>query len=144
MATTTLQSGLRSASRIRVQVDLKNISGPVAFLIISCDQSYQKLYSFFKLLSARRPEVICYHIERAWYLYIAIIISPLLCYLLIIYLFVNYNIITNYILFKYKLSNFVHVLHIVSPTIISNGNWIHDLHANSTLPTANQGSLFIN
>ena len=49
----------------------------------------------------------------------------------IFYLFINYNTITNYILITYELSNFDHVLGVVSQTIISAGNRAHDSHANS-------------
>ena len=48
-----------------------------------------------------------------------------------IYLFINYNIITNYIIIIYKLSNFDHVLGVVSQTRVYGGNRTHDPHANS-------------
>ena len=47
------------------------------------------------------------------------------------YLFINYNTITNYILIIYELSNFDHVLSVVSQTRVSGGNRTRDLHANS-------------
>ena len=47
------------------------------------------------------------------------------------YLFINYNTITNYILIIYELSNFVHVLGVMSQTRVSGGNRTHDPHANS-------------
>ena len=47
-----------------------------------------------------------------------------------IYLFINYNTITNYILIIYELSNFDHVLCVVSQTRISGGNRTHHPHAN--------------
>ena len=48
-----------------------------------------------------------------------------------IYLFVYYNTITNYILIMYELSNFHHVLGVVSQTRVSGENRTHDPHANS-------------
>ena len=46
-------------------------------------------------------------------------------------LFIYYNTITNYILIIYELSNFDHVLGVVSQTRVSGGNRIHDPYANS-------------
>ena len=48
-----------------------------------------------------------------------------------IYLFVNYNKLTNYIRIIYELSNFDHVLGVVSQTRVSVGNRTQDPHANS-------------
>ena len=48
-----------------------------------------------------------------------------------IYLFINYNTITNYILIIYELSNLDHTLGIVSQTRVSGGNQTHDPHAYS-------------
>ena len=47
-----------------------------------------------------------------------------------IYLLI-YNTITNYILIIYELSNFDHLLGVVSQTRVSGGNRTHDPHANS-------------
>ena len=47
------------------------------------------------------------------------------------YLFINYNTITNYILIIFELSNFNHMLGVVSQTRVSGGNRTHDPHANS-------------
>ena len=47
------------------------------------------------------------------------------------YLFINYNTITNYILIIYELSNFDHLLGIVSQTRVFAGNWTHVPHTNS-------------
>ena len=46
-------------------------------------------------------------------------------------LFINYNTITNYIRIIYDLSNFNHVLGVVSQTKASDGNRNHDAHAKS-------------
>ena len=48
-----------------------------------------------------------------------------------LFLFINYNTITNYILIIYELSNFDHLFGVVSQTRDSGGNWIHDPNANS-------------
>ena len=48
-----------------------------------------------------------------------------------IYLFIYYNIITNYILIIYELSNFDYLLGVMSQTRISGGNRTHDPLANS-------------
>ena len=48
-----------------------------------------------------------------------------------LYLLINYNTITNYILIICKLSNFKHVLGVVSHTRVSGGNRNHDPHNNS-------------
>ena len=48
-----------------------------------------------------------------------------------VHLFINYSTITNYILIMYELSNFDHVLGLVSQIRVSGGNRIHDHHANS-------------
>ena len=50
---------------------------------------------------------------------------------LFIYLFINYNTITNYSLIIYELSKFDHVLGVVSQTSVSGGNRTHNPHANS-------------
>ena len=42
----------------------------------------------------------------------------------------NTNTITNYILIIYELSNFDHVLGVVSQTRVSDGNRTHDPHTN--------------
>ena len=57
------------------------------------------------------------------------ILQPGFIYLF--YLFINYNTITNYILIIYELSNFDHLLGVVSQTRDSGGNRTHDPHANS-------------
>ena len=49
---------------------------------------------------------------------------------LFIYLFINYNTITNYILTIYELSNLDHTLGVVSQTRVSGVNRTHDPHAN--------------
>ena len=49
----------------------------------------------------------------------------------IFYLFINYNTITNYILTICELSNFDHMLGVVSQTRVSGENRTHDPHANS-------------
>ena len=61
------------------------------------------------------------------------------------YLFINYKTITNYILISYELSNFDHVLGVVSQTRVSGGNRTHDLHANSLAyyPLYYQGTIKI-
>ena len=59
--------------------------------------------------------------------FILIILIELIC----IYLFINYNTITNYILIIYKLSNLDHVLSVVSQARVSDGNQTHDPHTNS-------------
>ena len=46
-------------------------------------------------------------------------------------LFINYNTILNYILIIYKLSNFDHVLRVVSQTRVYGGNRSYDSHSNS-------------
>ena len=51
--------------------------------------------------------------------------------LIFFYLFINYNTNTNYIPIIYELSNFDHVLGVVSQTRVSGGNRIHNPHANS-------------
>ena len=51
--------------------------------------------------------------------------------ILIIYLCINYNTITNYILIIYELRNLGHTLGVVSQTRVSGGNRIHDPHVNS-------------
>ena len=48
-----------------------------------------------------------------------------------IFLFINYNTITNYILIIYELSNLDHLFGVVSQIRVSGGNRTHDLHANS-------------
>ena len=48
-----------------------------------------------------------------------------------IYLFTKYNKITNYILIIYELSNFDHLLGVVSQTRVSGGIRTHNPHANS-------------
>ena len=45
--------------------------------------------------------------------------------------FINYNAITSYILIIYELSNFDHLLGVVSQTRVSGGNRTHDPHTNS-------------
>ena len=49
----------------------------------------------------------------------------------IVLLVINYNTITNYILITYHLSNFDHVLGVVSKTRVSGGNRTHNPHGNS-------------
>ena len=49
---------------------------------------------------------------------------------LFIYLHINYNTITNCVLIIYELSNFDHVLGVVSQTRVSSGNRTHDPNAN--------------
>ena len=44
----------------------------------------------------------------------------------LIYLFINYNTITNYMLIIYEQSNFDHVLAVVSQIRVSGGNRTHD------------------
>ena len=44
----------------------------------------------------------------------------------VIYLFINYNTITNYILIIYELSSFDHLLGVLSQTRVSGGNRTHD------------------
>ena len=44
----------------------------------------------------------------------------------IVYLFINYNTITNYILIIYEQSNFDHLLGVVSQTRVSGGNYSLD------------------
>ena len=60
-----------------------------------------------------------------------------------IYLFINYNTITNYILIIYELSNLDHVLSVVSQTRLSGKNRIHIPPANSPAhyPLGYQGTL---
>ena len=60
-----------------------------------------------------------------------------------IYLFINYNTITNYILIIYELSNFDHLLGVESQTRVSGRNQTHDPHANSLAhyPLDYQGTL---
>ena len=60
-----------------------------------------------------------------------------------IYLLINYNTIRNYILITYELSNFDHVLGIVSQTRFSGANRNHDPHADSLAhyPLDYQGTL---
>ena len=60
------------------------------------------------------------------------------------YVYNNYNKITNYILHIYELSNFDHVLGVVSQTRVFGGNRIHDPHANRQAhdPLDYQGTLF--
>ena len=48
-----------------------------------------------------------------------------------IYIFINYNTITNYILIIYRLSNLDHTLVVVSQTRVSDGNRTYDPLANS-------------
>ena len=62
-----------------------------------------------------------------------------------IYLFINYNTITNYILIIYEQSNFDHLLGVVSQTRVSGGNRTHDPHTNSVAHYLldYQGTLFI-
>ena len=48
-----------------------------------------------------------------------------------IYLFIYYNTITNIILIRYELSNFDHVLCVMSQTRVFGGNRTHDPHVNS-------------
>ena len=48
-----------------------------------------------------------------------------------LHLFIYYNTITNYILIIYELTNFDHVLGVVSQTTVSDGNRPHDPLANS-------------
>ena len=48
-----------------------------------------------------------------------------------IYLFINYNTTTNYIIIIYELSNFDHLLGVVSQIRVSGGNRTHDPHTNS-------------
>ena len=55
----------------------------------------------------------------------------MLFYYLFLYLSINYNIIANYILIIYDMSNFDHVLCVVSQTKVSGGNWIYDPQAGS-------------
>ena len=50
-----------------------------------------------------------------------------------IYLFINDNTITNNIIIMYELSNFDHVLGVVSQTRVSGGNRTHDSHDNGTV-----------
>ena len=47
------------------------------------------------------------------------------------FIFINYNIIKNYILIIHELSNFYHVLGVVSLAKVSGGNRSHDSQANS-------------
>ena len=58
------------------------------------------------------------------------IFHPIYTFLFFI-LFINYNTITNYILIIYELSNFDHLLGVVSQTRVSSGNRTHDSHTNS-------------
>ena len=60
------------------------------------------------------------------------------------YLFINYNTITKYILIIYELSNFDHLLGVVSQTRVSDGNRTHDPHTNSLAhyPLDYQGTQF--
>ena len=51
--------------------------------------------------------------------------------LFIIYLFINYNTITNYIPIIYELSNFDHMLGVVSQTTDSGGTRTNNLHTNN-------------
>ena len=44
-------------------------------------------------------------------------------------LFINYNTITNYIIILYEMSNFDHVIGVVSQTRVSRGNRTHDFRA---------------
>ena len=64
---------------------------------------------------------------------------------LLIYLFINYNTITNYILIIYQLCNFDRVLDTVSQIRVSDGNRTHDPHANNLAlyPLDYQGTLII-
>ena len=48
-----------------------------------------------------------------------------------LFLFINNNTITNYILIIYELSNFEHLLGAVSQTRVFGLNRTHDLHSNS-------------
>ena len=50
---------------------------------------------------------------------------------LILYLFINYNTIKNYILIIYELNNFNHVLGVVSQAKVPGGSRTYDYHANS-------------
>ena len=50
---------------------------------------------------------------------------------IIIYLFINYNTITYYIVIIFYINNFDHELGAVSQTRVSGGNRTHDPHANS-------------
>ena len=49
----------------------------------------------------------------------------------IFYLLINSNIITNNIRFVYKLSNFAHILSVVSQASVSCSNRTHEPYANS-------------
>ena len=64
-------------------------------------------------------------------------------YFLLLYLFINYN--TNYIVIIYELSNFDHVLGVVSQIRASSGNRTHDPHTISLAhyPLDYQGTLHI-
>ena len=60
-------------------------------------------------------------------------LGPLLfCMYIFIYLFINYNAITNYILIIYELSNFDHLIGVMSQARVSGGNGTHD-HYQGTL-----------
>ena len=63
-----------------------------------------------------------------------------------IYLFINYNTITNYILIIYELNNFDYVLGVVSQTRVSVGNRTHDPHTNclAQYPLYYQGTQYWN
>ena len=47
-----------------------------------------------------------------------------------LFLYINYNTITNYILIIYEMSNFNHVFGVASQTRVSGGNRTHDPRAN--------------
>ena len=65
-------------------------------------------------------------------------------YSLFIYLFINYNTITYYILIICKLSNFDHMLGVVSQTRVSGGKRTQDPYANGIAhyPLDYQGTLY--
>ena len=62
---------------------------------------------------------------------IAVSLSQVYIYQEMLYLFINYNTITYYILIIHELSNFDHVLSVVSQTRASGGKRSNDPHPNS-------------
>ena len=51
--------------------------------------------------------------------------------LIFIYLFINYNTITNYVRIIYELNNFDYVIGVMSQARVSGGNRTHDPQVNS-------------
>ena len=104
--------------RQQISTDLTDVCSSNKMNIINCQSSKVFVRRSYTIYVVTKP-------------YNKFIESKLRIFFNKIYLFINYNTITNYILSIYELSTLYHVPHGVSQTTVSGGIRTHDPHANS-------------